>query len=118
VPDLEGNRLQEMRDQGAKGMSAARERSVGRRDFLVGLFRGRDSGSTGARAQAPAADAAQSADGSAPVAGEKRRLEWREEAGAFRDFTAPERTRETLADDSNLERVLKEMDDLTGIEEP
>jgi hypothetical protein len=105
-----------MRDQGAQGMSTTRDRTVGRRDFLAGLFRGRVSGSTGARAQA--ADAAQSADGFALVADEERRLEWREEAGAFRDFTAPERTKETLADDSNLERVLKEMDDLTGIEEP
>jgi len=41
-----------------------------------------------------------------------------EEAGASHDFTAPKCAPESLAGESNLERVLKEMDDWTGIMDP
>jgi hypothetical protein len=41
-----------------------------------------------------------------------------EEARANHDFTAPECAPESLAGESNLERVLKEMDDWPGIMDP
>lgn len=48
----------------------------------------------------------------------RRHAGWFEGARASHDLTAPECTPESLAGESNMQRVLKEMDDWTGIKDP
>jgi ferredoxin-type protein NapG len=50
--------------------------------------------------------------------GEHYRFGWKEEARVSRDFTAPERAPEIPGWEDNMSRVLEEMHDLSGIEEP
>jgi len=51
--------------------------------------------------------------------GEHYRFGWKEEAHISRDFTAPERAPDAPGwDDAGMDRVLKEMEDWTGIEDP
>jgi len=50
--------------------------------------------------------------------GEHYRFGWKEEARISRDFTAPDRAPEIPEWEDSMERVLEQMDDLTGIEEP
>lgn len=50
--------------------------------------------------------------------GKHYRFGWKEEARVSRDFTAPERAPELPGWEGNIDRVLKEMEDLKGIEDP
>jgi hypothetical protein len=120
MSDLEGDGLQEMRGQSAKGVSVTRDRSIGRRDFLTRFFRGpgRVAWSKGVGSQARSPDALRGTDDTSPTRAAHRDANWFEEARASHDFTAPECAPESLAGESNMERVLKEMDDWTGIMDP
>lgn len=51
--------------------------------------------------------------------GEHYRFGWKEEARISRDFTAPEQAPDVPGwGDDNMDRVLKQMEDLSGIEDP
>jgi ferredoxin-type protein NapG len=50
--------------------------------------------------------------------GEHYRFGWKEEPHISRDFTAPERAPTLPGWEGGMERVLEELDDLKGIEDP
>jgi len=65
VSDLEGDGLQEVRGQGAKGLSVKQRAEINRRQFLTGAFRGRNVAlaGTGALAWAHVVDESRGAEG-------------------------------------------------------
>ena len=74
MSDLERDGLQEVRSQGAKGLSVTRTAKINRRQFLTGTFPGRDVAGpkTGASSDLPR-DLAQG------KLGEHYRFGWKEE---------------------------------------
>jgi len=120
VSDFEADGLQEVRGQGAKSVSATRDRSIGRRDFLTRFFR------NPGRAAAPPSEDGTACTGDPPRSREHRHgpRDAREIARSSdaarpeRDFTAPDCAPERFAGKSHLDRVLQAMNDSTGIEDP
>jgi hypothetical protein len=112
VPDLERDGLQEVRSQGAKGLSVTRKAEISRRQFLTGAFRRRDVAlsRTGANSALPR-DLAQG------EFGEHNRFGWQEESQIGRDFTAPETAPQIPDWDEGIDRVLEEMENWKGIED-
>ncbi|MBW2714464.1 MAG: hypothetical protein JRD03_00210 [Deltaproteobacteria bacterium] len=109
-----------MRSQGAKGVNVTRDRSIGRRDFLTRFFRGpgRSASSMDLDSQARSPNGLQGAEDTSLTCDTHRDASECEEARASHDLTAPECTPESLADESNMESVLKELHDWTGIMDP
>ena len=86
-----------MRRQGAKGLSVTRKTKISRRQFLTGGFRGRKPTKT---------------DLSTPNS-----HVWTEAPEYRSDFKASETEPHSSDRDEAMERVLVEMEDLTGIED-
>jgi len=97
VPDLEGDGLQEVRSQGAKGLSVTRTVKINRRQFLTGGFRERDL--AGAKR------------------GERYHHARKVEPKIGRDSTAPETAPRIPDWDDGIDSVLEEMENLKGIED-
>ncbi len=112
MSDLETDGLQEVRSQGAKGLSVTRTAKINRRQFLTGTFRGRNvAGSrTGASSDLPR-DLAQG------KLGERNRFGWEDEPQIGRDFTAPETAPQIPDWDDGIDSVLEEMENWKGIED-
>jgi len=92
VSDLEGDGLQEVCSQGAKGLSVTQTAKINRRQFLTGTFRERDLG-------------------------ERYRQGREDEPHIGRDFTVPETAPQIPDWDNGIESVLEEMENLKGIED-
>jgi hypothetical protein len=109
-----------MRSQSAKGVNVTRDRSIGRRDFLTRFFRGpgRSASSIDLGSKARSPNGLRGAEDTSRTCDAHRDASGCEEARASHDLTAPECTPESLADESNMESVLKELDDWTGIMDP
>ena len=90
MSDLKRDGLQEVRRQGAKGLSVTQRAKINRRQFLTGAFRGRN------------------------VA-----LSRTEVTSALpgRDFTTPETAPQIPDWDDGIDSVLEEMENLKGIED-
>jgi hypothetical protein len=97
VSDLEGDGLQEVRSQGAKGLSVTRTAKINRRQFLTGTFRERNLAER--------------------KLGERYRQGREDEPHIGRDFTAPETAPQIPDWDNGIESVLEEMENLKGIED-
>jgi hypothetical protein len=112
VSDLERDGLQEVRSQGAEGLSVTRRAKINRRQFLTGAFRGRDVAlsKTGVTSALPR-DLAQG------KLGDHHRFDWEDEPQIGRDFTAPETGPQDPGWDDGIDSVLEEMENLKGIED-
>ena len=112
MSDLEGDGLQEVRGQGAKGLSVTRTAKINRRQFLTGAFRGRDVAlsRTGASSALPR-------DLTQGRLDEYYRFGREDEPQIGRNFTAPETAPQIPNWDDEIDSVLEEMEDLKGIED-
>jgi len=101
-------------------VSATSNRAIGRRDFLVRLFRGPSRVTASPVPGDPAHSAVRrrAAEGTSRIHDADYQTGTHEAERAGRDFTAPRCAPESLASQSKLERVLQAMDDWTGIEDP
>jgi hypothetical protein len=89
-----------------------RKAKISRRQFLSGVFRGRDAAlsKTGAISTLPRGLAQ-------GKLGERNRFGWEDEPQIGRDFTAPETAPEIPDWDHGIDSVLEEMENLKGIED-
>lgn len=101
-------------------MSETRNRPIGRRDFLTRLFRSPNRGTPplGAEDRDRSPRGPRDTEGAPQPSDALRANGWYDDARTDRDFTAPECAPESLVGESNMERVLKELSDWTGIEDP
>lgn len=89
-----------------------RKAKISRRQFLSGVFRGRDAAlsKTGAISALPRGLAQ-------GKLGERNRFGWEDEPQIGRNFTAPETAPEIPDWDHGIDSVLEEMENLKGIED-
>ena len=111
MSDLEGDGLQEVRGQGAKGLSVTRKAKISRRQFLTGAFRERD-----AALSKTAATSALPRDLARGKLDEHDRFGWEGDPQTGRDFTAHETAPQIPDWDDGMDSVLEEMENLKGIE--